>query len=424
MKVTIQPGGCRGEVQIPPSKSLAHRAIICAALSQGNSRIDNICYSKDIEATISTLKCLGANIKCYEDYLEIHGGIHLDFDSTNELHAHCNESGSTLRFMIPIFALRQGKTYFTGEGRLLQRPQKVYQEIFTKQQLYYQHQEDKISIAGCLQPGTFEIPGNISSQFISGLLFALPLLNGASVISIQPPFESQSYLHLTIDMLSAFGIRIEKKDTFTLHIPGNQHYQSAHYRVEGDFSQAAFWGVLSAINAPILCRDLNLNSHQGDKAILDILANCGAEIKQTSNGFWIHGKHLTGRDIDLADCPDLGPILMVLALFCQGPTRIYHAKRLRYKESDRIAAMEEELRKLGADISSSQDEIFIQPQPHYHCKEAIETHQDHRIAMAMAVAATKCQNSVTINHGEVVAKSYPNFWEHLKNLGIQVSCND
>lgn len=417
MNITIYPGSCSGEVIIPPSKSLSHRAIICAALAKGTSRIENIYYSQDVLATIGALRQLGATIQCEEHALVIQGGI-----SEQELKTavHCKESGSTLRFMIPLFALKNGKTIFTGEGRLLQRPQTVYKTIFQKQGLAYQQTEDSITIAGKLSPGLYEVPGDISSQFISGLLFALPLLEENSVISVLPPFESQSYLNLTLDLLQKHGITIQRKDEFTFLIPGNQQYQPGNYRVEGDFSQAAFWTVLSAVNQPIICKDLNLNSQQGDKAILDILQQCGATICRQEKGVLVRGEDLAGCEIDLADCPDLGPILMVLALFCKGNTRIYHAKRLRYKESDRIAAMEAELKKLGAEISSTEDEIYIRPQPAYTCRLPIETHGDHRIAMALAIAATKCKSPVRINHGEVVEKSYPNFWEHLKNIGIQV----
>ncbi|MCI8336935.1 MAG: 3-phosphoshikimate 1-carboxyvinyltransferase [Peptococcaceae bacterium] len=424
MDITIFPGKSRGAVTVPPSKSMAHRAIICAALAQeGISRIENINYSQDILATIQCLKQLGAEITCEENSLIVKGGI--SYHGLNEA-VHCNESGSTLRFLIPLFALKEEKTVFTGEGRLLQRPQTIYQDIFRKQGLLYAQNPENITIQGRLKPGVFEVPGNISSQFISGLLFALPLLEGDSLISILPPFESQSYLKLTLDLLKQYGIEIQQKDKFTLLVPGNQSYCSHDYRIEGDYSQGAFWSVLSAINSPISCMDLPEDSAQGDKAILTILQQCGAKISaaEKGKGLTVIGGQLIGREIDLADCPDLGPILMVLALFCQGKSRIYHAKRLRYKESDRIAAMEAELRKLGADITSTEDEIFITPKISYQAKELIETHGDHRIAMAMAIAATKCQNSVTISHGEVVEKSYPNFWEHLENLEIQVEKHD
>lgn len=417
MKITIYPGTSRGAVTVPPSKSLAHRAIICAALAQGTSRIKNINYSQDILATINGLRHLGAEITCEQDVLIVKGGI--SYAALTEA-VHCNESGSTLRFLIPLFALREDRTVFTGDGRLLQRPQTIYQEIFTKQGLLYEQNPENITIQGKLKPGNFTVPGNISSQFISGLLFALPLLEADSVISILPPFESQSYLKLTLDLLEKYGIDILQKDKLTFVIPGKQSYQPCDYRVEGDYSQAAFWAVLSAINSPILCQGITPDTHQGDKAILDILQQCGAKVILKDAELTVTGENLIGSEIDLADCPDLGPILMVLALFCKGNTRIYHAKRLRYKESDRIAAMEAELKKLGVEITSTEDEIFIMPKIEYTANNQIETHGDHRIAMAMAIAATKCKTPVTISHGEVVEKSYPNFWEHLENLGIQV----
>lgn len=421
MNITIYPGTSRGAVTVPPSKSLAHRAIICAALAQGVSRIENISYSQDILATIHALAHLGAIITCEEQAVVVQGGIS-QIPLTGPV--HCNESGSTLRFMIPLFGLKEEKTTFTGDGRLLQRPQKVYQDIFQHQGLFYEQSPEHIIIQGKLKPGNFIIPGNISSQFISGLLFALPLLEADSVITILPPFESQSYLKLTLDLLCKYVIEIIQKNELTFHIQGNQAYQPCDYRVEGDYSQAAFWNVLSAVNHPICCNGLSTVSKQGDKVILEILQQCGAEIIREETGIFVQGKTLCGGDIDLADCPDLGPILMVLALFCKGETRIYHAARLRYKESDRIAAMEQELQKIGAMVTSTEDEIFITPRETYMAGGIIEAHGDHRIAMAMAVAATKCQNPVTIAHGEVVEKSYPNFWKHLENLGIQVEKHD
>lgn len=298
----------------------------------------------------------------------------------------------------------------------MQRPQKIYREIFAAQGLPFQQDGQSLTISAALQSGDYTIRGDISSQFISGLLFTLPLVDGASTLHILPPFESRSYVKLTVQMLESFGIHVEFQDEHTLYIPGNQHYQPHDHTIEGDYSQFAFFAVLAAIQHDLTIRGVSFLSQQGDKHILSILQAFHADVEALENGYLIKKGHLQGADIDLADCPDLGPILCVLAMYAEGTTRIFHAGRLRIKESDRIAAMEEELRKFGVDITSTEDEIFIQGCKTPVCEQELYGHNDHRIVMALTIAGLCSRKAVVIEGAQAIQKSYPNFFADVQRL--------
>lgn len=418
MDIKIYPSTPQGEVVIPPSKSMAHRAIICASLADGISKISNIAYSKDIIATIEGMKKLGAKIEENGDILTIQGIK--DFTNIKDRVIDCNESGSTLRFFIPIFSLTGENIRFQGRNRLLQRPQKIYETIFKEQNLRYLHRDDAIEICGKLSSGTYEIDGNVSSQFISGLLFTLPLLDGDSTIKINPPFESKSYVNLTIEMLKEFGVIAKFRDDLTIYIPGNQKYQPCNHKVEGDFSQLGFFAVLGSINGPLECKGLRKSSSQGDKQIIDIIKSAGGIVEELSDGYRFLPAPLKGTEINLEDCPDLGPILMVMGMFSSGKTHIYNAKRLRYKESDRIEAMESELKKLGVDIKSDEDNIYINGNGEYTSMAPLFSHLDHRIVMSLSVAATKLKTPTVITEAHVIEKSYPEFFKDLIKIGIKI----
>ena len=424
----IHPGKCSGEVKIPPSKSMAHRAIICAALAGGTSRISNIAYSEDIKATISCMKKLGAEIKQADNTLEITGVGSLATLQRNVspgVVVDCNESGSTLRFLIPVFALADKHCIFTGKGRLMQRPQTVYEDIFTEQKKEFKVSADKIETFETLSAGIFEVQGNISSQFISGLLFTLPLLSGDSIIKIIPPFESRSYVNLTLELLQKFGIEIVWLNENALMIKGGQTYSACDYTVEGDYSQLAFWGVLAAINSGLKITGVNPASRQGDSVIIDILKDFGADVKAITDGYQISGGRLTGCEIDLENCPDLGPALTVLAAMADGTTIIKNAGRLRIKESDRILAMETELRKAGVAISSTADTVTIKGGVAKTSAAGYTFfgHNDHRIVMSMAVLATVLGQPSAIENANAINKSYPNFFDDLQQAGIEVEYN-
>lgn len=417
MNIKIYPSRVSGNVDIPPSKSLAHRAIICASLAKGKSIINNITYSEDIIATIDGMRKLGAIIIENSNTLIITGIDNFENIKNNTI--DCNESGSTLRFLIPIFSLTNKEINFIGKNRLLYRPQEIYSEIFKNQNLVFKQDTSKITIKGRLNPNIYEINGNISSQFISGLLFTLPLLNADSTIKITPPFESKSYVDLTIDILKKFGIDIEFLDKFTIFIKGNQKYTPFNYNVEGDYSQLAFFAVLGALNNKISCYGVDPLSLQGDKEIISILKESGVSVINENNGYCFSPTIPNGIKINLENCPDLGPILMVLGMYGKGSFHLYNAKRLRYKESDRIEAMESELKKLGVSITSDEDNIYINGGNNYSSSELLYGQKDHRIVMSLSIAATMCQTPTTICGIEAINKSYPNFFEDLKSLGVK-----
>lgn len=418
MRALIQPSACTQHfTQIPPSKSLAHRTVICAALAGGTSRIDNIDYSMDVMATLSAMEALGAHIERFKDYVIITGIKTLK--SEKELHINCEESGSTLRFLIPLFSLCENKVVFTGKGRLMQRPQSVYEKLFEDNKTPLRKTENELIVEGVLQAGEIHVRGDVSSQFISGLLFALPLLSEDSKVIIEGPYESESYVNLTIDMLKKFGIQIEAKDR-TLTIFGNQSYHPQNITVESDYSQLAFFAALGVLNGPVRCGGLKQDSLQGDRAVVHIIEQMNGKVTYENDCYCFDRSELAATVIDLADCPDLGPALMMLASFAQGETKIINAGRLRIKESDRIEAMESELRKCGVQIRSTDDTIWITGKTNWSVSEHLSGHNDHRIVMALAVGATIAKTPVVIEGAEAVRKSYPAFFEDLARLGIDV----
>lgn len=431
MRATVFPGEAGGSLCVPPSKSLAHRAVICAALAAGESRLrgldkDNL--SQDIQATISGMRRLGAEIFFEGDELVVRGGWPRLFgDEVWEI--DCAESGSTLRFLIPIAAMTGLPVVLFGHGRLPERPQTVYQQIFAEQSLCFKPtpNHDGWMVCGPLQPGDFTLRGDVSSQFISGLLFVLPLLPGSSTLHIQPPFESRSYVELTLATLRQFGVRAEWQDELTLHIPGGQQYQPAQADVEGDFSQLAFFAVLGVLCAGPqgvrLC-GVNPQSAQGDRQIIEIIRRMGGQIEDEPEGYLVRRSVLQAGQIDLADCPDLGPVLAVLAAHAQGESRLYNAGRLRLKESDRIADVQAELLRCGVQMSSTEAEMFICGGGPYGAAEPCQAHNDHRIVMSLAVLAAAGRAPLQIEGAEAVNKSYPNFFEDLQNLGVKVEIAD
>lgn len=420
MRAVINASTIKGEIKAPPSKSMAHRAILCAGLSRGYSRIYNLEYSKDIAATIGGIRQMGAKVNADIGMAEIEGKGGF---ATIMHPIPCGESGSTLRFLIPMVSLTGQKVELTGARRLFQRPQKIYEEIFRQRNLSFVQEEKKISIQGALSPGEYRLAGNVSSQFISGLLFAMPLMRADSDIIITPPFESRSYVDLTLSVLKSFDIKAEYTSENVIHVEGNQRYYPCEYTVEGDYSQAAFFAVLGSVLGGVTLKGVNPASMQGDKAIMAILTRCGAKITKIDDGFIFDKSKLKATEIDLADCPDLGPVLMVLGLMCEGETTIINAGRLRIKESDRIAAMEEEIKKLGGKISSTDDTITIKGSK-LHSSAKLYGHNDHRVVMSLAVAALAAGIDVEISGAQAVAKSYPDFFDDLLSLGAKVDVID
>lgn len=416
MKAKIYPAQIKsGNILIPPSKSLAHRAIICACLARGKSIIFNIDYSVDIRATIEGMRHLGADIQENGNTLFIDGTHTFQYDNNV---VDCHESGSTLRFFLPLFSLTGKRVTFSGSKRLIERPQNVYEMLFQEQRIDFVRSYPNITIDGRLKPGDLTLKGNVSSQFITGLLFALPLLEADSKIHIEPPFESRSYVDLTIQMLKRFQIIVEYEDAYTLAIKGNQQYQPTDVLVEGDYSQLVFWASLGVLNHSVETHGLDLHSLQGDKKTIDIFKSMNACIKILDDGYQFCPSTLNGTVIDLNDCPDLGPMLFALATQANGKTTFQNAGRLRIKESDRIEAMETELKKLGCSISSTFDTVTITGPVKLQGNVTLHGHNDHRIVMALSILATIADEPITIDDAQAISKSYPGFFKDLASCGI------
>lgn len=423
--VKIYPSKLKGEIKIPPSKSLSHRAIICASLADDVSDIDNLIFSDDIKATLDGMRALGTSVECIESesyeetYCVTLRGTPNVKAVNNEI--DCGESGSTLRFLIPFAGLAGNGMTFKGRGKLVERPLDTYYKIFNEQNIEYRNENGRLplNVKGILKPGTFKIKGNISSQFITGLMFVLPLLDGDSKIEITTELESRGYVDLTLDILKKFNIEIENYDYKEFYIKGNQKYRSRYYRVEGDYSQAAFWIVAGLLGNNIKCKDLDGNSLQGDKAILEIVKKMDAKLSINEGSIELNESSTKGIIIDASQCPDLVPVLAVLGAVSDGTTKIINAERLRIKESDRLNAISTELNKLGANVKELKDGLLIEGKEKLS-GGTVDSWNDHRIAMALAVASIKCTDEVIITGSEAVKKSYPDFWKDFASLGGKI----
>lgn len=417
MNVKIYPKKLAGFINIPPSKSLSHRAIMAASLAKGRSIISNIIFSKDILATISCMENLGAKIQKLENSLIIDGGFNYQ---GKEFNAH--ESGSTIRFIIPIALSLVNKAKFNGINNLVNRPLDAFFTIFDNLKIKYQHPKNcylPLEVEGQLRSGIYEVRGDVSSQFITGLLYALPLLEGQSKIVVTTNLESKGYIDLTLDVLNKFGIKVINNNYKEFIIQGNQEYKPFDYYVEGDFSQAAFFLVGGALGADIKLKGMNLASYQGDKKIIaDIKAFNGV----ITNNEYLSAQEseLRGTTIDFSQSPDLGPVLTVLASLAKGNSKFINASRLRIKECDRISSMKENLNLLGAKIKEFSDGMDITGVD-YLKGGVVDSFNDHRVAMALAIASIKAKEPITILNAECVSKSYPHFWEDFKALGGEFS---
>lgn len=411
MNIVITPKKLSGKAIVPPSKSIAHREIICASLAEGKSRIANVAYSDDIIATIGCMRALGAYIKDNPDNIEVEGHSER---RTSYLVLDCNESGSTLRFLLPLaLVLNDGKNKFVGRGKLGKRPMEIYRDICQSQNIEYidlsADNSDNfldLSVQGELKSGDFYIDGGVSSQFISGLLFALPLLQGDSRIFIEGNLQSVGYLDLTLSVLSAYGIDIQKEGN-VLYIKGNQKYLNHDSYVEGDYSQAAFFEVANYLGSHVDIVGLNPESLQGDKIVTDFLKRLKEASPEETLVF------------DGGNCPDIIPVFALACCLRIGKTEIVNVSRLRIKECDRLSATVEELKKLGAHIEERNDNIYIDGVYKLDGGE-VDSHKDHRMAMMLAIAATVCDGKVKIKDAECVSKSYPDFFEVYSKLGGNV----
>jgi len=402
MNIKITPKKLSGTVTPPPSKSVAHRMIIAAAFAEGQSVITNLYPSVDILATIGAMKSLGADIVFENNTAVINGFKNIPEKATVD----CCESGSTMRFLIPVACALGVNATFIGGGKLPQRPITPFLEEFPKHGITFDyHNTMPFSTSGKLTSGKFYISGSLSSQFITGLMLALPTLEGDSEIILTSKLNSKPYVDITAGCLKNFGCEISER-SHGYFIKGGQKLKPFSGAVEGDYSQAAFWEVARALGSDIDIQGLNVNSFQGDKKIVEICR----EIVYNENGV------LNPFEIDCSDIPDLVPILAVLATFCNGKSRITNVARLRFKECDRLAAMTDCLNRVGGKVTEYEDCLEIEGVPSLKGGE-IHGYNDHRIPMAMSVAATRCEAPLTIIGAECVRKSYPDFFEVYRSLG-------
>ena len=400
MNLTISPHVLSGQITPPASKSQGHRLIMGCALSSGVSRLQDASNSQDITATLECMTALGARAH-WEDETTLSITGSAGQPAPEGLLLDCGESGSTLRFLIPIALALTGNVSFRGHGRLMQRPQTPYFEIFQEKGISYQLTGDLLTVKGQLTAGLYQLQGNVSSQFITGLLYALPLLAGDSDIQLTTPLESESYVRLTLDALSHFGITVTPTAN-GWHIPGGQHYQPYDGQVEADYSQAGFFYAAREIGNPVTIVGMNPRSVQGDRIVVDYME------KLAQPG---------PVELDVRDCPDLVPPLAVRAALRDGDTVISGAARLRLKESDRLASVTSVLCGLGAQIDERPDSLVIHGVSQLEGGITVDSWGDHRIAMMTAIAATACRRPVTLTGAQSVNKSYPSFWDDYCQLG-------
>ncbi len=398
MNVEIKPSKACGEITAPPSKSMAHRALIFGAFTE-KSVIKNIAFSKDIEATLGCLKSLGASVSVDGDTVNI-GGLDIKNIPNNAV-LDCFESGSTLRFLLPL-CMSCGKTVtLKGTKRLFERPLTVYEEIAKEQGISFIKNEDSVTVCGNLKSGEYVVDGGISSQFITGLLIALPLLSGKSKITVKGDFESASYIDLTLSVMNEFGLKINRSGN-VFEIEGNQNSENTEYTVEGDCSNAAFLEAFNYLGGNVVLKGLNENTLQGDRVYSDIFEGL-------KNG---------EKEFDLSDCPDLAPICFALAAALDGAV-FTGTKRLKIKESDRAAAMQTELDKFGISVNVEENRVIIEKGILKTPNETLCGHNDHRIVMALSVLCSLVGG--TVSGAEAVSKSYPDFFQKISSLGIDIN---
>ena len=398
MIATIEKGTAYGRVEAPPSKSVSHRYLICGALS-GGSVIENVAFSEDIKATLNCLGALGAEYEIDGGTVKI-GGISPD-KAVKCAELFCNESGSTLRFLIPLCLLFGQKITLKGTERLMSRSLAVYKEMCLSQGIEFTEDKESVTVCGKLTAGKYSVRGDVSSQFISGLMFALPLLPDDSIIDITGALESGSYLGMTVKALAEFGVRISRTDEHTIFIKGNQTYKPRTLRVEGDYSNAAFFEAFNSVGGNVAVAGLKKDTCQGDAVYRKLF-----------------GKLVRGcPEIDISDCPDLAPVLMAVAAANNG-VRLTGTHRLKIKESDRGAAMAEELAKFGCNTEVWENEITVHPRALKTPELPLSGHNDHRIVMALSLLCSITGGS--IYGAEAVNKSFPDYFRKLSSLGIKV----
>lgn len=412
MTAEISKSVLSGKINAISSKSDAHRLLICAALSDAPACIELNAFSDDIYATQDCLCALGAKIE------KTHFGFHVtpikEVPRFAELNA--KESGSTLRFLLPVCAALGVNAKITGEGRLPKRPIGELTNVLMKHNVSVTGSSLPLQISGKLIPGEYEMPGNISSQYLTGLMFALPLV-GNSVLKLTTKLESAGYVDMTLSALKKFGVNIEIKDG-TFLIPSAKYTSCENVTVEGDWSNSAFFLVAGALKGSVSVSGLNMDSAQGDKAVVDILKRMGAHVEVDGDIVTVKSAPLKGCEIDVSGIPDLLPVLSVAASCAEGETRFINASRLRIKESDRLSSTACMINSLGGLAEEHPDALTVKGLKGFALKGGrVDSFNDHRIAMSAAIASVICSDKVTINGAEAVNKSYPAFFKDFNSLG-------
>ena len=398
MDVWIRPGMLRGSVTPPPSKSMAHRLIIAAGLAQGESRLTNVAFSRDMEATLRCMEALGSTWEWQGDTLFLHG-LRPDLPAQPFPHMDCGESGSTLRFLIPIALALRGGGSFTGRGRLMERPQTPYFDLFDEKGIYHELKDGVLTLRGQLTPGEYRLAGNVSSQFFTGLLFALALLDAPSTVISTTALESADYITMTMEAMAAAGVAVKETAPGVFAVtPGA--YRPITAAVEADWSQAGFWYAAAFLDHPVTPVGLKSNSAQGDKVVSELYWKLARPGDMT---------------IDLSSCPDLLPPLAVMAAARKGKTEFINAARLRIKESDRLATVAAMLHELGIEAEEQPEGLAVIGGR--FTGGIVDGANDHRIVMAAAIAATKAAGPVKILGAQAVSKSYPDFFDVFSALG-------
>ena len=412
----------RGEVSAPQSKSYTQRIVIAAALSRGVSKVSKPLYSEDTEATLRAVTALGAKVKAARDCWAIQGAESLH---SSKGPIDCGESGATLRFMVPVAALAEGTSKLTFQGSLERRPMEPLivslKDLGAEAHMGKLGERDTVIVSGGgIEGGATSLPGDVSSQFISGLMFACPLAKRETVIRLTTPLESVDYVKMTQAVLSQHAVEVALGED-QIVIPGNQIYKATDACVPGDFSSAAFLLASAAITqSNVTVTNLDYETVQGDKAILTVLKRMGIGGRVCRDRVQIEGdgKPLIPIELDARHIPDLVPIIAVLACYAKGTSKIMGARRLRLKESDRLVSITDELTKMGAQVEMKEDSLTINGTSLHGTN--VDPHNDHRIAMAAAVAALGAKGETTIKHAECIRKSYPQFFTHLKQIGANV----
>lgn len=419
MDKIFYPAHLAGRMAAPASKSEAHRRLICAGLTREQTRLEGFMSSADTEATIRCLRALGADIAAQGDCLTVRGGVPKD-DKLPVM--DCGESGSTLRFFVPIALSLTGGATFRMHGQLGKRPMEVYRDLFVPRGVMWRMGVGadcaaELSVRGQLEPGDYVLPGNVSSQFVSGLLFALPLLPGDSNLTVLPPVESVGYIRMTLEALEHSGIAVEETGAFSWRIPGNQQYKAQSGRLGGDYSQAAVMLCAGALGHAVTVTGLASQTTQGDRAVLAHLTALGAQVKETDAGICVTADGLHGAVLDMHDCPDIAPVLALTCQLAKGESRLTGCGRLRMKECDRLTATVDMLNQLGGAACIEGDDMVISGMEGLRGGVTVDGWNDHRMVMLAALAATRCRKPVTVTGVEALNKSWPDFIQTYEALG-------